>query len=177
MSSQWQTCRKCETLQRVEVFPALFRESAPGQSGEAILIEGESSCFYHPEKRATLPCQNCGRFVCALCDCALHGQHFCPACLEVGRTKGKIKNLENHRTLYDTIALALAVVPIITLFFWFATIITAPAAFFTAIWYWNAPTSIVRRTKIRYMLAIFLSVVEMAGWFLFIYSLVEPRRV
>ena len=177
MTSQWQSCRKCETLQQVEVFPALFRENVPGQSGEAILIEGESSCFYHPEKRAALPCQNCGRFVCALCDCELHGQHFCPACLEVGRTKGKIKNLENHRMLYDTIALALAVLPIITLFFWFATVITAPAAFFTAIWYWNTPTSIVRRTKVRYILAILLSVVEMAGWFFFIYSLVELRRV
>ena len=34
---------------------------------DALLSEGESSCFYHPNKRAVVPCDQCGRFLCTLC--------------------------------------------------------------------------------------------------------------
>jgi hypothetical protein len=154
-------CPACGVPLRVEVFPALFRRVNPGQSGETILVEGESSCFYHPQKKAVLPCQGCGRFLCALCDCELNGQHFCPACLETGKTKGKIKSLENQRTLYDGIALSLAIYPMLIFYF---TLVTAPAALFVAIRYWNAPRSIVHRTKIRFVAAIVLALMQIAGW-------------
>lgn len=154
-------CPACGVPLQVEVFPALFREIRSGGSGEAIMVEGESSCFYHPQKKAVLPCDGCGRFLCALCDCPLNGRHFCPACLETGQTKGKIKNLENQRTLYDGIALALAVYPMIIFYF---TIFTAPMALFVAIRYWKAPQSILRRTKIRFVAAIIISLLQIAGW-------------
>ena len=110
--------------------------------------------------------------MCALCDCELNGEHFCPACLESGKTKGKIKSLENRRTLYDTIALSLAILPIVLIVFWFLTIITAPMALFMAIRYWNAPRSIVHRTKIRYVLAMIFATLQIAGWGIGIYLLV-----
>ncbi len=154
-------CPACGVPLQVEVFPALFRRINPGQGGETILVDGESGCFYHPQKKAVLPCQGCGRFLCALCDCELHGQHFCPACLETGRTKGKIKSLENQRTLYDGIALSLAIYPLLIFYF---TLVTAPAALFVAIRYWNAPRSLVRRTKIRYVAAMVLASIQIAGW-------------
>src|SRR2546423_5298315 len=116
-------CPACAVPLQVEIFPALFRRIAAGRDGEAVLVEGESSCLYHAQKKAVLPCEGCGRFLCALCDCELHGRHFCPACLEVGKKKGKIKNLENERTLYDSIALALTIFP---LFIFYLTFITAP---------------------------------------------------
>ena len=78
----------------------------------------------------------CGRFLCALCDVSLNGQHLCPACLEKGRTQHKIKNLENHRTCYDTIALLVATVSI--LIYWF-TIFTAPLVIFLAVRHWKSP--------------------------------------
>src|SRR5947209_1718730 len=165
-------CPGCQSLLQVEVFPALFRRTAPAGSGEIVLVEGESTCFYHASKKAVLPCQGCGRFVCALCDCELNGEHFCPACLESGKTKGKIKSLENRRTLYDTIALSLAILPIGLIVFWFLTIITAPMALFMAIRYWNAPRSIVHRTKIRYVLAMIFATLQIAGWGIGIYLLV-----
>src|SRR5881296_1693780 len=139
-------CSACAAPLQVEVFPALFRTRARGRDGEALMVEGEASCFYHPQKKAALPCQNCGRFLCALCDCELHGQHFCPACLEIGRSKGKIKSLENQRTLYDGIALSLAIAPLLI---FYLTLVTAPMALYFAVRYWNAPRSIVHRTKIR----------------------------
>jgi hypothetical protein len=154
-------CPACGVPLQIEVFPALFRNQSVGRSGEAILVEGESSCFYHPQKRAVIPCQGCGRFLCALCDCELHGQHFCPACLETGKTKGKIKNLENQRVLYDSIALSLAVYPLLIFYF---TLVTAPAALFVAIRYWNAPRSIVHRTKARSVVAVLLASLQIAGW-------------
>jgi len=146
---------------QIEVFPALFRQLAPGSNAETVMVEGESTCFYHPNKKAVLPCEACGRFVCALCDCELHGQHYCPACLEVGRKKGKIKSLENQRTLYDSIALSLTIFPLLIFYF---TLITAPMALYIAIRYWNAPRSIIHRTKIRYVIAIVLAALQIIGW-------------
>jgi len=177
VNAVWQDCGKCQSVFHVEVFPALFRVSAPSQAGEALMLDGESSCFYHPNKKAVLPCQGCGRFLCALCDCELHGQHFCPACLEVGKAKGKITSLENHRILYDTIAFALAFLPIATILFWFMSLITAPAALFVSIRYWNAPRSIVHRTKIRYVLAILIAIVELGGWGLIAYAVIRGSNV
>src|SRR5262245_24729974 len=143
-------CSGCGSLLQVEVFPALFRPAASAAPNDVVLVEGESTCFYHANKKAVLPCEGCGRFLCALCDCELNGEHFCPACLEAGKTKGKIRNLENRRTMYDNIALALAILPIATVAFWFLTFITAPAALFVAIRFWKAPLSIVRHSRIRY---------------------------
>src|SRR5579859_1730701 len=165
-------CPACGTPLQIEVFPALFRNQSVGQSGEAILVEGESSCFYHPQKKAVRPCEGCGRFLCALCDCELHGEHFCPACLETGKKKGKIKRLENERTLYDSIAFALAVYPIALLFGLYFTFITAPMAVYFAIRYWNAPRSIVHRTRWRLIAAAILGSLQIAGWGIIVYLLV-----
>lgn len=154
-------CPACGVPLQVEVFPALFRRIHPGQSGETIMVEGESSCFYHPQKKAVVPCAGCGRFLCALCDCELNGQHFCPACLETGKSKGKIKTLENQRTRYDTIALGLAILPVLI---FYLTIVTAPMTLFVAIRYWNAPQSIVRRTRFRFILAIVIALLQIGGW-------------
>lgn len=165
-------CPACETPLQVELFPAFFRRINPGQSAETIMVDGESSCFYHPQKKAVLPCEGCGRFLCALCDCELNGQHFCPACLETGKSKGKIKNLENQRTLYDNIALSLAVLPVI---FYYFTFVTAPMTLYVAIRYWKAPPSLVPRTRVRFIIAIILALLQIVGW-VFIIIAIFTRR-
>ena len=155
-------CPKCSAPLQVEIFPAVFRRIAQGRGGEATIEETESSCFYHPQKKAILPCEACGRFLCALCDCDLDGHHYCPSCLEAGRTKGKIKSLENHRVLYDDMALAAALltfVPPIIYFCW----LTAPLSLFLAIRHWNTPTSIIHRTKARFVFAIVIALLEIAA--------------
>ena len=166
-------CPSCSALLQIEIFPALFRPTATGRDGEAVLVETESACFYHPQKKAVLPCEGCGRFLCALCDCELHGQHFCPACLEVGRKKRKIKSLENERTLYDSIALTLAIAPLLI---FYLTFITAPAALYVAFRYWNAPRSIVHRSKIRLVLAVIFASSQLIGWVVAIYFIVAARK-
>jgi hypothetical protein len=88
-------------------------------------------------------------------------------CLESGKRKHQIKNLENRRTLYDTMALALALLPM--LFIW-PTLVTAPLTLFTVIRYWKAPSSIVQRTKLRFVLAGLLATAQMVAWAIFFVS-------
>jgi hypothetical protein len=158
---QFAPCPACGAPLQIEIYPAFFRKIGAGQTGEAIEVEGESSCFYHPQKRAVLACDGCGRFVCALCDCPLEGKHYCPSCLEAGKTKGKIKTLEDQRVLYDGIALSLAIVPMLI---FYLTLITAPMTLFVAIRYWKAPASILRRSKFRFVVAIVISLMQIGGW-------------
>lgn len=166
-------CRSCQTPLRIEVFPAFFRKITPGQSAEAVMVEGESSCFFHPQKKAVTPCAGCGRFLCALCDCEFHGQHFCPACLEAGKTKGKIKALDNERTRYDYIALQLAFLPILIFYF---TLITAPVALFIAIRHWKTSCSLVQRSRPRFLVAIVVSALQIAGWTVLIILLLTIKH-
>ena len=76
--------------------------------------------------------------------------------------------MENHRTLYDTIVLTLAIAPMLLVW---ATIITAPMAIFMAIRYWNAPTSIIPRTKVRSIVALIMGSLQTIGWSVFFYTL------
>lgn len=154
-------CPACETRVQIEVFPALFRKHTPGVSAQTVMIEGESSCFFHPQKKAIVPCGGCGRFLCALCDCEFGDQHFCPACLESGKSRGKIKALDNERTCYDKITLGLAILPMLIFYF---TIITAPMTLFVAIRYWKSPPSLVARGKFRFVLAIIIALLQIGGW-------------
>jgi len=165
-------CPSCNSLLRADVFPAVFRSLPMGQSGETLQMSNESGCFYHPGKKAVIPCSACGRFVCALCDVALNGRHLCPACFEKGKSKRKIKSLENHRTCYDTIALMVAIAPILLFFLYFITLFTAPLAIYLTVRYWNAPTSIIPRTRIRFISAFILAGLQIAAWILFFSNLV-----
>jgi uncharacterized paraquat-inducible protein A len=167
--SQSRRCWACLIELEVEVFPAFFRKTGPAQFGETSVVEGESTCFYHPSKKAQLPCQSCGRFLCALCDCEIAGEHLCPACIETGKTKGRMKNLENQRTRYDNIALSLAILPLLLFYF---TFITAPIALYVGIRYWRSPRSLVQSSRIRFVVAIAFAVVQIGLWVLGVYALV-----
>lgn len=162
-------CSFCGVLIRVDAFPAMFGKLASETSGDQLLVDSEAGCFYHPKKKAVISCSSCGRFLCALCDVEFGGQHLCTSCLETGKKKHKIKNMENHRTLYDTIVLTLAIAPIMLVW---ATIITAPMVIFMAIRYWNAPTSIIPRTRVRSIVALILGSLQTIGWSVFIYFVV-----
>jgi hypothetical protein len=154
-------CPACGARAQIDVFPAALRPPGPSSTGEAVLVEGEASCFYHPAKKAVLPCESCGRFLCAVCDVEMNGQHLCPACLASGKKKGKLKQLENRRTLYDSLALAVAVYPLLA---WPLTLVSAPIALYVAIRYWKAPSSVIPRTRWRAVLAIILAVIQIGAW-------------
>jgi hypothetical protein len=162
-------CPRCLSAIEMEIFPALFRPQAQTPEAERILIEGESTCFYHADRKALLPCHRCGRFLCALCDCELQGEHFCPSCLEAGVTKGKIRSLENRRIRHDSIALILALAPML---FFYITLVTAPATLYIVIRHWNTPLSVVRRTKVRFVIAAVVALLQIIGWIAVIFLLI-----
>lgn len=144
-------CPGCGAEIWVEVFPALGRPLARGSGAETVMMTGESACFYHEDKKARIVCDACGRFLCGLCDCELSGKHFCPGCLESGRKKGGIQELENVRSLHGRQALILAILP----FF-----ITGLAAIFLAIRYWKTPGSLVKPQRWQLPVALVLAILQ-----------------
>lgn len=156
-------CPSCGAALRFLVFPAYYRAHAPAQKGETLMVEGESSCFYHLTKKAVVPCDGCGRFLCALCDVELDNKHLCPKCLESAKEKRTMDTLENERYLYDALALNLAVVGLVLMFCMpYLAIFCAPASIYLSIRHWNKPQSMLAQGKWRFVLAIVLSLVELA---------------
>lgn len=159
---EFRPCPFCGSETMLQVFPALFAPPAVPTAAEMAAGIGDATCFYHASKRAVAPCTQCGRFLCALCSVQLSGEVWCPECIETGRTRKRVLNLENQRTLHDSIALALSTWPMLL---FYPSLVAAPAALFFSIAYWNKPSSIVRRhTKFRLVLAIIFSCLQIAGW-------------
>lgn len=153
-------CPACEAMVQLEIYPAFLRPAAPGATAEPVLEEGVSSCFYHEGKKAVIHCDACGRFLCALCDLDLGGRHLCPQCLQAGPKKGALPQLETSRTLYDGMALILALLSGIPGIHF----LTAPAAFGMGVMAFFKPPSLVRRTRARAVLAMILATVLGVGW-------------
>ncbi len=157
-------CGRCGTRYQALVFPAILRTFEMPAAGAGVIQAEESSCYYHSAKKAVTVCESCGVFLCALCDVSLNNQHLCPKCIEKGKAKGRMKHLENQRILYDDMALRLALYPVLLVITVYFTFMTAPAALFIAIRYWNAPGSIIGRSKFRMVLAILFATLQILGW-------------
>jgi hypothetical protein len=151
----------------------MLRPPSQGSAAELLLAEG-ASCFFHPQKKAAGVCNYCGRFLCHVCDVEMNGEHLCSLCIEEGQNKKRIKSLETRRTLYDDIALGLALIPLLLFYF---TIITAPIALYLSFRHWKSPSSILPRTKIRFIFAILIAVLELAGWGFLFFILFTTRTV
>jgi len=170
-------CPSCASETKALVFPA-FLNRLETVAAEAVMDDSEGSCFYHPAKKATVACESCGRFICALCEVEINGARLCPQCMESGKRKGKLTSLENSRTLYDNIALLLSLVglPVVTLGF---TLFTAPAAFFICLWFRKAPRSLVRPGRWKWWTALVLSALQIVGWvtfFIFLVPSTQPKH-
>jgi hypothetical protein len=162
-------CPGCGANVQVLVFPAIERTRS-GALPEALQDAAEASCFYHPLSRAATPCDECGRFLCSLCELDVDGRHLCPGCFQVGVRGRKINELDTKRTMYDSLALLLATFP--ALLIW-PPLVTAPASLFFVFRYWKAPGSVVPRTRYRYYLSGLLAVTELVGMVLLIWFMIR----
>jgi len=156
---QFVQCPNCQAQVRVEVFNAMFRPLTSGVTSEAVMVAGESACFYHDAKKAVVVCDVCGRFLCALCDCNLSGRHYCPRCLESGAQKRTIEQLEKSRPLHGRQALILAILP----FF-----LTGLIAIFMALRYWKSPGSLVKPQRWLMPTALVLASLQTLTYLFFI---------
>jgi hypothetical protein len=140
----------------------------PGRAAEAALVAGEAICFFHPTKKAVVPCDRCGRFLCALCDLPMGSAHFCPPCLEAGSRGGAVDQLETRRTRHDTIAWYILLLGILTC--GFAMPLTGPIA---AGWAWRhlkSSPSRVDNSPLRLRLAMAAGLLEFTAgiaWWIF----------
>jgi hypothetical protein len=82
----------------------------------------------------------------------------------------------NHAALFDNVALLLVTLPIVTVFFAFLTVISAPVSLFLALTYWSRQWTLLPRSRFRFVIAIFLAIVLIAGWALLIYYLVAHSK-
>ena len=172
---EFRACPFCGSPTMALVFPAMFAPPSVPTPAEMAAGIHDATCFYHASKRAAAPCSQCGRFLCALCSVEFSGAVWCPECFEAGRTRKRVVNLENQRTLHDSIALALSTWPV--LFFFYPSLVTAPAALFFSIVYWKRPSSIVRRhPKFRLVLAMVFSSIQIGLWIVFIIFAVYQFR-
>jgi B-box zinc finger len=160
-------CGICGAKLGVEVFPALFRGAGTVKSGESVTAESEASCFYHPHKKAVVFCGACGRFICSLCETELAGRCLCPSCIDTGRKNEELETLVTQRTLYDSMALSLAVLPLLM---FPLTLITAPITIYIAIRYWKMPGSILPRNRFRYVFAIIIALAQITGWLILLFT-------
>ncbi len=151
------TCPSCATPLELLVLPALASSAPSGRRTESVVMAGEAACFVHPAKKAVVPCDRCGKFLCALCDLEIQGQHYCPTCLEAGRGQGKIELLESRRFVRDRAALTLSLVPLLI---FPAVILTAPAALVLGIQSFRRDGSLVSSGSRRAVLAIVLALIE-----------------
>lgn len=165
-------CPHCRRPTRLLVFPAFFRPKETGRTAPVAMPEGEATCFFHPDKRAHVTCDGCGRFLCALCDLDVYEAHLCPQCLEAGERKRTVKSLERGRTRYDQIISALLVLPLVLC--WILLPVTALVALGLVIWKWNAPISLVDNARLRLVVCSIVAVVELVGslsmWWVTIHS-------
>ncbi len=169
------SCPNCRREHELHLYPAYFRESLPVAGSEAKLLESEASCFHHPDKRAIVSCETCGRFLCDLCRVEFEETELCLSCFEVLRKTEGVLKLQRRRILWDNIALSLAVLPILI---WFITIVTAPVALFITFRHWRErSTSIVPRTRFRYVLASIIAGLQLLGWGFFFFSIFAANSV
>ncbi len=76
-----ETCPACEKPLVVRLYPALMREKAAANAGRRVLLDDESACFFHSSKWAESVCEDCGRYLCGLCEIVFEGKTLCPSCL------------------------------------------------------------------------------------------------
>ena len=133
----WQSCPCCEKRLQFRAW-AVIRQN----TNAAAALSEQATCFFHPGKAFQACCQRCGRFVCALCDLQLGGEHVCPACFERGRgestTEAGKAEWRHRDVLYDSIAVTIGWGWIL---FWPVIVAAIPIAILLHVKYRKAPRS------------------------------------
>lgn len=164
-TGRMQPCPQCRTALRIDVFNAFLGGHEADAAVASTHAQGQAECFYHPGQLAIVPCEACGRLLCAVCQVELEGRSLCMACLQAGRDKQKITAMQNSRVRYDEIALALAFWPLLMIF---PTLVTAPAAIFYAVRHFRRPSPVLPKGWVQGSAAMLLAGAQIVGWIIFL---------
>jgi hypothetical protein len=158
-------CPACHVKLEGMVFRAFWRETE--NAGVAVPAgEAEAVCFFHPENRAALSCERCGRFICQVCDLEIGSRHLCPTCVSAGLTGEKIPEIVPRRVLWVEAAFYFGIIPLLIGFgMWPFIIVTGIAAVVLGLWSWKRPGSIPRSTR-RWpaVVGIIGGLIQIAAW-------------
>lgn len=157
-SAERGACWRCRTEFEFLEFPALTA-TRPRVAPKAVLEAEHATCFYHASNQAELVCEGCGRFVCAVCSIVFGGRKICPPCIAAVKADDAVA--VSQRTLYEGIALALAVLPLL---FSPVTLITAPIALGFVVVGWRKPRSLVGGSRVKLIIAGLLAAIEITIW-------------
>ena len=173
-------CPRCGCELHGTVFPAFWKSPADLAVRAQTAGEGEAVCFFHPENRAALSCERCGRFICTVCDFTLGSRHICPSCLSSGLTGEKLPELIPWRFIWSDAALFVGVVPLLLgIFLWPFIVGSGAAAIFLALFGWKRPGSLPRGKRhwaaIVGMIGGLLQIAIWVGMVIFFYSSLRTR--
>jgi hypothetical protein len=101
---------------------------------------------------------------------------LCAECLSHARRQKDQDGLVNHAPQIDNVALILVTLPIVSVMFGFLTILSAPVSLFLALVYWSRQWSLLPRSRLRFVIAIILAILLMAGWAVLVYYLITSVR-
>jgi hypothetical protein len=164
-------CLRCFRDFDFQGFPALTK-APDAVRPQAAVPAVDSVCFFHPENRAETVCDDCGRFLCPVCQIEDGDRRLCPACIAKSRRGEGIDGIR-QRTLYDNMALVLAIGPLII---WPFTLVGAPICLGMVAWGWRRPGSLVRGRHWRFAVATALAVAQVVGWVTLFVYLAHRRR-
>jgi len=153
-------CPRCHTATTLRLYPTFARPDLADPGADA--LPGDAACFHHPDRRAEAICDGCGRFLCRLCEIKLGGRRLCGGCFS-SATQAPLA-VRHSIVQYDSLALAMVALPLLSFVFGAVTLFTAPAAVWLALQHWRRPMSVLPRTRFRMTLALALGVLVTLGW-------------
>lgn len=167
-STEYTPCRICGIKLRVCAFPALYRRAQEAASALKAKLN-DAVCYYHTEKKAEQVCDECGRFLCGLCELPFGEEILCSSCLEMRRKQPGRHALKPRQMRYDKLAISLAILPLL---YFPLTLLTAPATLFVVLRYWKKDLEFSPGRKSRMVLAFIVALLQVAGWFFGIMALI-----
>ncbi|MEY2616925.1 MAG: hypothetical protein QOH78_2698 [Verrucomicrobiota bacterium] len=168
-------CPACRSQVEAYIFPEFYREKSVAPA-IPLAQEQEAVCYFHARYRATTPCDHCGRFLCQACAIMVGHRQLCAECLSQLRKLRDETGLVQYAALFDNVALFLVTAPVLTVFFSFFTIFSAPVSLFLSFYYWPRQWNLLPRSRLRFVIAILLSLLLIAAWALAIYYLATSRK-
>ena len=151
-------CGACSAPLGYVLFPALHRARPVARAVRS--VDGDATCFFHTQNQAAAICDDCGRYLCEVCEVPAEDEgRLCPPCVS-GRRKRTPQKAAEVIT-YDSIALTTALLPMLV---WPLTLVTAPIALTLAIIGLRKPRSLVRRGTTGLVTAIVLGGLQIGGW-------------
>jgi hypothetical protein len=171
-SGHFQVCPACSAQVMTTAFPAITIPS--GVSSIAPCAPGESSCFFHSNNRAETICDGCGRFLCSLCSVSFGKRKFCPDCIYRSRRQKSDVLVIDQAVLFDNIAIAVLALSILTLSYLILGFFISLLTVCMAVVGWKSQRTLVRRSRLRFGLALILGLVGASVWILLLLLLLIP---